>query len=244
MVAFFRESSVPRAPHGARQPAVGFRVVDELFFDRVPLQLSAEAQRDVFLLHHGLGAHRAFDGADGLLAAADGVQKIAAMIAAADDLDLVGTDLLGGQSDAGLVTMPSRLTKIQPSVPKMTVAPVEGSALNSGARLPGGHHIHVDQADATCVLVLDGVFVRHIADVGVPSGGAFHFDRAGVVGVGHPLRDIDVVDAPCAIQAAQAEIADEEPGGDRDAHVGVRRPGGGAEPQIVVEAGGGSLGVP
>ena len=66
-------------------------------FDRVPLQLSSQAQRDVLLLHHGLRAHRAFDRTDRLLPAADRFQQVAAMVAAADHLNLVGPDLLGGE---------------------------------------------------------------------------------------------------------------------------------------------------
>src|SRR4051794_6524147 len=88
---------MPWTPHRTRQPPVGLRIVLKLFGHRVPLQLATEAQGDVLLLHYRLGAHGAFDRADRLLPATDGVQQVTPMVVAADYLNLVRTDFLRGK---------------------------------------------------------------------------------------------------------------------------------------------------
>src|ERR1043165_1544796 len=88
---------MPRTPHRPRKPTVGFRVVHELFFNRIPLQFASEAQRDVLLLHHSLIPHRDFDWADRLLSASNRIQKIAAMVGTAHYLNLIRSDFFRGE---------------------------------------------------------------------------------------------------------------------------------------------------
>src|SRR5690349_9617112 len=207
-IAPFAPSQMPGASHGTRKPAVGFGVVFELLRHRIPFQLPSETQGNVLLLHDGLGADRTFNRADGLLPAANSFQKIAAMIVAADHLNLVRPDLLrserfGFRYDAVAAHENPALGAIDHR------GPGGGQRAELGRPLPRRHHVHVDQADSIGVLVLHGVLVRDIADIGVKRGGAFHFHGARVIRVSHPLGNVDIVYAPGAVQAAQSIVADE-----------------------------------
>ena len=84
--------------------------------------------------------------------------------------------------------------------------------------------------------MLHGIFMRHIADIGVERGRPFHFNRPCAIGVRHPLSNVDIVNAPRAVQAAQAVVADEQPGRYRDPHILIRRPGGRTQPLIGIRA--------
>src|SRR5215831_4386598 len=214
----------PWTPHRARKPAVCVRIVLELLRDGVPLQPAAQTQRDVFLLDYGLGTHGAFDIADRLLATANGVQQVPAMIVAADHLDLVWSDLFSRKR--WWIGYDSIAADENP-----TFGPVDHGGAVRGKRaelrrsLPCSHHVHVNQADTIRVFVLHRVFVRHIADIGIERSGTFHFNWACVIGIGDPLCDVDIVNAPGAIETPQSVIADKQPGRNRDPHIRIRRPG-------------------
>ena len=104
--------------------------------------------------------------------------------------------------DSGCVSMPSRLTQIQPSVPiRTSLLRLPGRA-GTGGSAPWRGPVHEIDLDAIGVGVLDILGADGIANVVfVYRAGALHGDRRGVVGVVGPLGDIEIVDTPTAADA-------------------------------------------
>jgi len=70
-------------------------VVDELFFFRVPSELSTESYGDIVQMADGIGANGCVHGADCLPSALDTFDEIPAVIVAARQADLIGADRCG-----------------------------------------------------------------------------------------------------------------------------------------------------
>ena len=124
--------------------------------------------------------------------------------------------------------MAPRLTQTQPSGPSKVMpcrTPVN----------PGPSPVKI-KLDAVGVLHPRVPTERVVAERVVVGklGGAFDFDGAGQFRAVAPLGDVDVVNAPPG-HVAERVIADVEPVRIDEPRGRVGRPGGGAEPEIVVE---------
>ena len=86
---------MPRASHRAAQHSIGLLIVDELFFCRVPSELSAEPYGDIIQVADGVGADGGVHGADCFLPALDAFYEIPAVIVASRQTDLIGADRRG-----------------------------------------------------------------------------------------------------------------------------------------------------
>src|SRR6266404_4247990 len=71
---------LPRRPHLAAEPAVGFQIVHKLFLDRIPFQLLAGAQGDDTEVANAHRAMADFGGANRLLAAAHTLDEVSHVI--------------------------------------------------------------------------------------------------------------------------------------------------------------------
>ena len=72
----------PRLSHLARQPGIGFGIIDELFCFRVPLELAPETHGDHAEMTHTGGAVADTGFADGRLAGSDAIDQVPSMVIA------------------------------------------------------------------------------------------------------------------------------------------------------------------
>ena len=89
-----RALECPGAAHGAGQEAVGFGVVDELFFGRVPVEFSAQTDGDVVEVADRVGAHGRLDVADRLPARFDAFEEVALVVVAHGQSNVAGGERL------------------------------------------------------------------------------------------------------------------------------------------------------
>ena len=87
---------MPGSSHGAGQQSVSLVVVEELFGFWVPAELSAQADGDVVQVADRIGADGGVHWADCFLPGLDAVQKVAAVVAASRQANLIRADG-GGQ---------------------------------------------------------------------------------------------------------------------------------------------------
>jgi hypothetical protein len=83
---------MPRASHWAREKSVCFRVIDEMFCNRVPSQFTAKEHGDIAEMSYGYGTVGSLNRCDGLLSRSDTVKEIHPVVVRAVESGLIRPD--------------------------------------------------------------------------------------------------------------------------------------------------------
>ncbi len=235
------------------EAGVGRVVVEEPFLIEVEGEAAAEAEGDIGDMAEGIAADGLVDGADGWGAAADAVEEVAGMVAAAGELngELLGLEVeegFGLQVDAAAVDVGPAVGAFERGamggdapVALSPGVPVQPGFAGGGIAVAAVGDAHELEGEAAGEAVIDFPDGGGVADAVGESEVAASLDGDGALHevAGAPEGDIDGVDAPAGDEA-EGVIGDEPPrflGSVVAAAVlGMGLEGGGAEPEVVIES--------